>query len=45
MLNDAGVEGDFHEGLWAECPCTATYFENLIVDKESRKDPYSLIDF
>jgi hypothetical protein len=39
MLNDAGVEGDFCEGLWAECAPTATYYENLIVGKESRKDP------
>jgi hypothetical protein len=43
MLNDAGVEGDFCEGLWAECASTATYYENLIVDKGSRKDPYSLM--
>jgi hypothetical protein len=40
MLNDAGVEGDCCEGLWAEC---ATYYENLIVGKESRKDPNNLM--
>jgi hypothetical protein len=34
MLNDAGVEGDFREGVWAECASTATSYENLIVDKE-----------
>jgi hypothetical protein len=43
ILNDAGVEGDFREGLWAECVSTAMYYENLIVDKGSRKDPYSLM--
>ena len=43
MLNDAGVEGDFREGLWAECASTATYYENLIVDKESKKDPNNLM--
>jgi hypothetical protein len=43
MRNDAGVEGNFREGPWAECASTATYYEKLIVDKESRKDPYSLM--
>jgi hypothetical protein len=43
MLNDAGVEGDFCEGLWAECASTATCYENLILDKDSRKDPNNIM--
>jgi Asp-tRNA(Asn)/Glu-tRNA(Gln) amidotransferase B subunit len=43
MLNDAGVEKDFLERLWAECASTAAYYENLIVDKESNKDPNNLL--
>jgi hypothetical protein len=43
MLNVAGVEGDFCEGLWAECVSTVNYYENLIVDKESKKDPNNLM--
>jgi hypothetical protein len=40
-LNDAGVDGDFREGLWTEYASTAT--ENLIVDKENKKDPNNLM--
>ena len=43
MIFSTRVEGDFCEGLWAECASTATYYENLIVDNEHRKDPYSLM--
>jgi transposase InsO family protein len=43
MLNDAGVDKDFRERLWAECASSAAYYENLIVDKESNKDPNNLL--
>jgi hypothetical protein len=43
ILNDSGLEGTFCEGLWAESASTAAYYENLIVDKESKKDPTKLI--
>jgi hypothetical protein len=35
MLNDAGIEGDFCKGLWAECASTATFYDNIIVHHKS----------
>ena len=28
MMNDLGIEGEFRNGLWAECAATGTYYEN-----------------
>jgi hypothetical protein len=30
MFNDAGIEGNFHQGLWAECASTATFMITLL---------------
>jgi hypothetical protein len=43
MFNDAGIEGDFHKGLWAECTSTATYYDNIIVKKDQTKSPLELM--
>ena len=43
MFNDAGIEGDFCKGLWAECASTATYYENIIVSKDNKKSPLELM--
>ena len=43
MFNDAGIEGDFLKGLWAECASTATYYENIIVSKDKKKLPLELM--
>jgi hypothetical protein len=31
--NDAGIEGDFCKGLWAECASIATFYDSIIVKK------------
>ena len=43
MMNDSGIEGEFRNGLWAECAATATYYENIIVNKDKRKSPIELM--
>jgi hypothetical protein len=30
MLNDAGIDGKFRNGIWAECESTATFYEDII---------------
>jgi hypothetical protein len=30
MFNDAGIEGDFRKGLWAECTSMATFMTTLL---------------
>jgi len=43
MMNSAGIEGEFRKGLWAECASTATFYENIIVNKEKKKSPFELM--
>jgi hypothetical protein len=43
MFNDAGIEGDFCKGLWAECASTATFYDNIIVKKSHNKSPLELM--
>ena len=43
MMNSAGIEGDFRKGLWAECASTATFYENIIVNREKKKSPFELM--
>ena len=43
MMNDSGIEGEFRNGLWAECATTATYYENIIVNKDKRKSLIELM--
>jgi hypothetical protein len=37
MFNDAGFEGDFCKGLWAECASTATCYDSILVKKDQNK--------
>ena len=43
MFNDAGIEGDFCKGLWAECASTATFYDNIIVKNSQNKSPLELM--
>jgi hypothetical protein len=43
MFNGAGIEGNFHKGLWAECASTATFYENIIVKNSHCKSPWKLM--
>jgi hypothetical protein len=43
VLNDAGLEGDLCETLWADSALTATFYENIIVNNDSKKDSTSLM--
>jgi hypothetical protein len=39
MMNDTEIDGEFLDGLWAECASTATYYDNLIINKNKKKSP------
>jgi hypothetical protein len=43
MFNDAGIEGNFRKGLWAECASTATFYDNIIVKTSQNKSPLELM--
>jgi hypothetical protein len=43
MFNDAGIEGNFCKGLWAECPSTATFYDNIMVKNSQNKSPFELL--
>jgi hypothetical protein len=43
MFNDAGIDGDFRKGLWAECASTATFYDNIIVMTSQNKSPLELM--
>jgi hypothetical protein len=43
MSNDAGIEGDFCKGLWAEGASTATFYDNVIVKTSQNKSPLKLM--
>jgi hypothetical protein len=43
MMNDSGIDGEFRDGLWAECASTATYYDNLIINKDKKKSPIELM--
>jgi hypothetical protein len=43
MFNDAGIEGDFRKGLWAECASTATFYDNIIVKNSQNKSSLELM--
>jgi hypothetical protein len=36
MMNDSEIDGEFRDGSWAECACTATYYNNLIINKDKK---------
>jgi hypothetical protein len=36
MMNDSEIDGEFCDRLWAECASTATYYDNLIVNKDKK---------
>jgi hypothetical protein len=43
MMNDSEIDGEFRDGLWAECASTATYYDNLIINKDEKKSPIELM--
>jgi hypothetical protein len=43
MMNDFEIDGEFRDGLWAECASTATYYDNLIINKDKKKSPIELM--
>jgi hypothetical protein len=43
MFNDAGIEGNFRKGLWAECASTATFYDNIIVKNSHHKSQLELM--
>jgi hypothetical protein len=43
MINYSEIDGEFCDGLWAECASTATYYDNLIMNKDKRKSPIELM--
>jgi hypothetical protein len=43
MMNDSEIDGEFRDGLWAECASTATYYDNLIINKDKKKSPIELM--
>jgi hypothetical protein len=43
MMNDSEIDGEFHDGLWAECASTITYYDNLIINKDKKKSPIELM--
>ena len=43
MFNDAGIEGVFRKGLWAECASTVTFYDSIIVKTSQNKSPLELM--
>jgi hypothetical protein len=42
-MNDSEIDGEFRDRLWAECASTATYHDNLIINKDKKKSPIDLM--
>jgi hypothetical protein len=36
IMNDSEIDGEFRDGLWAECASTATHYDNLIINKDKK---------
>jgi hypothetical protein len=34
MMNDYEIDGEFCNGLWAECASTGTYYDKLTINKD-----------
>jgi hypothetical protein len=43
MLNDAGIEGQMRQKLWAECVMMVTYLSNILSTKSTIKSPFELL--
>jgi hypothetical protein len=43
MMNDSEIDGEFRDGLRAECASTATYYDNVIINKDKKKSPIELM--
>jgi hypothetical protein len=43
MMNDSEIDEEFRNVLWAECASTATYYDNLIINKDKKKSPIELM--
>jgi hypothetical protein len=42
-MNDSEIDGEFCDGLWAECSSTTTYDDNLIINKDMKKSPIEIM--
>jgi hypothetical protein len=43
MMNYSEIDGEFRDGLWAECASIATYYNNSIINKDKKKFPIELM--
>jgi hypothetical protein len=43
MMNDSEIDGEFRDELWVECASTATYYDNLMINKDKKKSPIELM--
>jgi hypothetical protein len=43
MMNDSEIDGELRDGLWAEYASTATYYDNLIINKDKKKSLIELM--
>jgi hypothetical protein len=43
MMNDSEIDREFRDLLWEECAITATYYDNLIINKDKKKSPIELM--
>jgi hypothetical protein len=43
MMNDSEIDGEFRDGLWAERASRATYYDNLIINKDKKKSLIELM--
>jgi hypothetical protein len=43
MMNDSEIDGEFRDGLWAECASTATYYDDSIINMGKKKSPIALM--
>jgi hypothetical protein len=39
MMNDSKIDGEFRDGFWAEYASTASFYNNLTINKDKKKSP------
>jgi hypothetical protein len=40
MLSDSGIKEEVRRGIWVECAYTATFYANILVNRESGEPPH-----
>jgi hypothetical protein len=43
FLNDAGIEREMRQGIWAECALKATFYVSILVNVDLGKAPHELL--